>query len=106
MLSEWEFQSLADFETGRIDVSNEPWVYRTTTHSISGRDQAFRDGVRARDGRCVISGVMNARAPFNIWSGFEAAHIFPLESESYWVERNYRKWVRDIPPGVAKINSR
>lgn len=38
-------------------------------------------------------------------SVYEPAHIFPLESESYWVERNYGKWVRNIIPGVAKINS-
>lgn len=105
MLAEWEFQSLADFETGRIEVNNEPWVHRIITHSISGRDLAFRDGIRARDGRCVISGVVNARAPFDIWSGFEAAYIFPLESESHWAERNYGRWIRDVTPGVAKINS-
>lgn len=105
MLAEWEFQSLADFETGRIEVNNEPWVHRIITHSISGRDLAFRDGIRARDGRCVISGVVNARAPFDIWSGFEAAYIFPFESESYWAERNYGRWIRDVTPGVAKINS-
>lgn len=78
-------------KTGRIKLSDEPWVHRLITHSVSGREDAFRNGIRSRDGRCVMSGVVNIRAPFDIWSGFEAAHIFPLESESWWNENNYGK---------------
>jgi len=54
----------------------------------------------------VISGMVNRGAPFNIWSGFQAAHIFPVESESYWTEQDYGRWIRDVTPGVSKINSR
>lgn len=81
-------------------------MHRLITHSISGREDTFRDGIRARDGKCVISGMVNRGAQFNIWSGFQAAHIFPLESESYWVDQGYGRWIRDVTPGVAKINSR
>ncbi|KAF8427681.1 hypothetical protein EV426DRAFT_631589 [Tirmania nivea] len=90
---------------GGIEINNERWVYRLVTHSISGRDDTFRDGVRARDRKCVISGMVNRGAQFNIWSGFEAVHIFPLESESYWTEHGYGRWIRDVTPGVAKISS-
>ena len=79
-------------------------MHRLITHSISGREDAFREGIRARDGKCVISGLVNRRAPKE-WTGFEAAHIFPLESESYWIAQDYGRWIRDVTPGVAKINS-
>ncbi|KAI5790695.1 hypothetical protein DFH27DRAFT_592204 [Peziza echinospora] len=80
-------------------VTNEPWVHRLITHSISGGERSFREGIRERDSKCVITGIINMRASSNNWGGFEAAHIFPLESESWWV-------LEDVTPGVAKINSR
>jgi len=80
-------------------------VHLLNTHSISGREDAFREGIRARDGKCVISGLVNRRAPKG-WSGFEAAHIFPVVSESYWIAQDYGRWIRGVTPGVAKINSR
>ena len=40
-------------------VSDETWVHRTTSHSVSGREDSFRNGIRARDGRCAIPGVVN-----------------------------------------------
>ncbi|KAL0631101.1 hypothetical protein Q9L58_010035 [Maublancomyces gigas] len=92
-------------QEGPVELSNEPCVHRLITHSVSGREDPFRDGVRARDGKYVISGMVNRRAPFNMWSGFEAAHIFPLESGSYWIEQNYGRWIRDATPGVAELNS-
>ena len=73
---------------------------------MSGRDGAFREGIRARDGKCVISGVVNRSAPYR-WSKYEAAHIFPLEKESLWMEWNYSRWITDMDDtvGVSKINS-
>ncbi|EER28860.1 hypothetical protein CPC735_035660 [Coccidioides posadasii C735 delta SOWgp] len=90
-----------------IRVNNEPWVARLISHSISGRVDAFRDGVRARDGKCVVSGIVNVRAPWNTWSGFEAAHVFPLDCESVWIEFNYGRWITDMDgtTGVSRINS-
>ncbi|RPB29518.1 hypothetical protein L211DRAFT_832221 [Terfezia boudieri ATCC MYA-4762] len=58
----------------RINVNYEPWVYRIMSHSVSGRDGAFTTGIRGRDGRCVISGVVNRYAFRGGWFGFEAAH--------------------------------
>lgn len=43
------------------------------------------------------------------WAGFEAAHIFPLNSESHWRENGCDRWIAD--PDTAngsfdtKINS-
>ena len=108
MLAEREIRSLAiaNFKAGPIEASNETLVHRIITHSISGQEDTFRDGIRARDGKCVMSGMVNRRAPYNVWSSFEAAHIFPLASKSYWMEQNYGRWVKDSTPGVTKINSR
>jgi HNH endonuclease len=100
------FDCFLTLETARINVNDEPWVHRIFTHSVSGRADGFRHGVRARDGKCVMSGIVNARAQYNIWSGFETAHIFPLESESLWIEHDYGRWIRDVTPEVSKINSR
>ena len=73
---------------------------------MSGRDDAFREGIRARDGKCVISGTINRAAPYR-WARFEAAHIFPLEKEYLWNQWNYGRWVTDMDDtvGLSKINS-
>jgi len=83
-------------------VDNQPWVHRLIS---PGREDDFRNGIRARDGKCVISGTVNIAAPFDIWAGFEAAHIFPLEKESLWIQWNYGRWITDDTTGVSKINS-
>jgi len=82
-------------------------VHRIITNSESGREDSFRDGIRARDGKCVISGVVNRNAPFGNWRSFESAHIFPLQSESYWNQANFDHWITDMndTTGVSKINS-
>ena len=88
-------------------VSNEPWVHRLISRNVSGREDAFRDGIRSRDGKCVISGLVNSRAYRGNWTLFEAAHIFPLEQESLWIQFNYGRWITDMDDtvGVSKINS-
>ena len=53
----------------------------------------------------MLSGMVNLNAPFGSWNGFHAAHIFPLQSESWWNDQNYGRWIRDVTPGVASINS-
>ncbi|KAI9858501.1 MAG: hypothetical protein M1813_006442 [Trichoglossum hirsutum] len=72
----------------QIHVSNEMWLHRVISYSVSGRDDSFRNGIRARDGGCVISGVKNKSVVGN-WTAFEAAYIFPLELENLWIEFNY-----------------
>lgn len=75
--------------------------------SISGREDSFRDQVRAQDGKCVLSGLPNLNALFGDWSGFESAHIFLLERESIWSEDNFGRWISnmDNASGVTKIIS-
>ncbi len=38
--------------------------------------QAFRDAIRSRDGRCVVTKAVALGAQYDEWTGFEAAHIF------------------------------
>ena len=76
-------------EIGPIRVTNEPCIHRIISHNVSGRDNGFREGIRARDNKCVISGVVNTMAPYE-WFGFEAAHIFPLAKETLWIQGKYR----------------
>ena len=84
-----------------------PWVHRVESHSISGREDSFREGVRARDRKCVITGVVNRRAPTGYWGSFEAAHIFPVGAENIWREGGFSKYITDMDnaTGVTKINS-
>ena len=93
--------------SGEIQVNNEPWVHRIISHSVSGREDAFRTQIRARDGKCVISGVVNSKAPVGRWTMYQAAYIFPLEKETHWIQQNYGRWITDMDDtvGVSKINS-
>ncbi|RPB28070.1 hypothetical protein L211DRAFT_860397 [Terfezia boudieri ATCC MYA-4762] len=67
-----------------INVNNGPWVFRLISHNVSGRDGAFMTGIRVRDGKCVISGVMNPR-----------------------LRGNMGQWITDMDDtnGSSKINS-
>jgi hypothetical protein len=88
-------------------VSDEAWFSRLISHAVSGREDAFRTGVRARDGKCVISGEVNDLAPWENWAGFQASHVFPLEHESLWIQYNYGRWITNMDGvvGSSKINS-
>ena len=77
-------------------MSDEAWFARVTRRCISGREDAFHKGVRERDGKCVISGKINHLAQWDVWVGFKAAHVFPLEHENLWI---------DDVVGSSKINS-
>ena len=69
------------------------------------RVQAFRDAVRSRDKRCVITGVEATEAEDGEWTGFEAAHIFPLAYEQQWSSQNFARWISVIPSNGGTINS-
>ncbi|KAF8465276.1 hypothetical protein BDZ91DRAFT_659436 [Kalaharituber pfeilii] len=90
-----------------IEVSHELWVNRLISYPVSGREDAFREGIRARDGKCVISGLVNRAAYRGGWTMFEGAHIFPLEKENLWIEWGYSRWITDMDDtnGASKINS-
>ncbi|GJJ09222.1 hypothetical protein Clacol_003444 [Clathrus columnatus] len=88
-----------------ILISNEPWIKRLITPSTSQRDTRFCQKVRARDGRCVFTGIVNQGAAYGRWSGFISAHVYPLEAENIWADNNYSRWITHTEPGQSTINS-
>jgi HNH endonuclease len=92
---------------GPITVSNEPWFARLISHAVSGPEDAFRDGVRARDMKCVITGDPNLMAEWGYWEGYQAAHVFPMHLESLWIQFDYGRWITNMDgeTGTSKINS-
>ena len=46
----------AEFKTGFITVSNVPWLLLTISGRSGARTHEFRDAVRHRDRRCVMTG--------------------------------------------------
>ena len=89
---------------GTVTVNNEPWLVRTTSVASGTRVAGFRDAVRQRDRRCVITGerVVSARGS---WAGFEAAYIFPLAYEGHWIQHDYGRWISIHPTTGGSINS-
>ncbi|KAF8859306.1 hypothetical protein BDZ45DRAFT_589974 [Acephala macrosclerotiorum] len=90
-----------------IHINNETLFTRTISLQTGTRVQAFRDAIRLRDRRCVITG--EEYLDDDEWWGFEAAHIFPLAYEQHWREYNYGRWISTPPNGEeikgGKINS-
>jgi hypothetical protein len=78
-------------------------VRRVYSRSRSSRENSFRDSVRARDGKCVLTGVVNNGASEGMWTGFEAAHIFPLERRELWRQCNFDRLI--TRPARNPINS-
>ncbi|GIJ98715.1 hypothetical protein Aspvir_000835 [Aspergillus viridinutans] len=91
---------------GDIKLTDETPVLRTCSRSQSGQETSFTAGVRARDRRCVLSGLVNVAPDLDDWTGFEAAHIFPLEKEDIWNEENFSRWITKATTGYSTpINS-
>lgn len=91
--------------TGSFPVNDEPWLVRTVSVASKTRVASFQDAVRGRDRQCAITGqrALNVRGE---WTGFEAAHIFPLEYEGHWNEHNYGRWITiQSGTGGSSINS-
>lgn len=86
-------------------VNNEPWLVRTISHTTGTRVKSFCDAVRSRDRRCLISGEKAVGAYLDDWTGFEAAHIFPLAYEGHWTEHGYDRWITIRPESGGTINS-
>ncbi|KAF4627753.1 hypothetical protein G7Y89_g10400 [Cudoniella acicularis] len=86
-----------------FDLSNELLLSRALSLQTGTRVQAFRDAIRLRDRRCIITG--EEYLDDDNWRGFEAAHIFPLAYEQYWTDHNYSRWISIIPDRGGTINS-
>ncbi|KAK9246636.1 HNH endonuclease-domain-containing protein [Lipomyces tetrasporus] len=89
-----------------ISITDEPCIIRILSRTITGRDDIFRARVRERDGKCVITGMVNRGIHRNDWRGYEAAHIFPVSSEEYFVQSGFSRWITNrIGPRDTGINS-
>ncbi|OJJ41988.1 hypothetical protein ASPZODRAFT_78109 [Penicilliopsis zonata CBS 506.65] len=85
----------------RVCVSDERFFPRTLSLSTTLRDRAFRDQVRRRDQKCVISGESNLEVHLDRWVGFEAAHVFPLALDNIFISMGYTQLItHNDPPGV------
>jgi hypothetical protein len=85
----------------QIRTSDETFFPRTLSLSSTIRETAFRDQIRQRDGRCVITGDINYEAIENRWVGFETAHIFPLALDQRFVSHGFAQLItHNHPVGV------
>ena len=90
---------------GTVTPSDEPWLVRTISVGTGTRIAAFRDAVRDRDRRCIITGKMSLDGHRGFWQGFEAAHIFPLAYERHWTDYDYSRWITVPATRGGSINS-
>src|SRR4051795_471665 len=90
---------------GTITPSDERWLVRTISMGTGTRVAAFRDAVRDRDRRCVITGKMALDGHLGFWVGFEAAYIFPLVYERHWTNYDYSRWITVPATSGGSINS-
>ena len=74
--------------------------------STGSRLQSFREEVRKRDKRCVITGKIPVNAYLDVWSGFHAAHIFPLAYQDHWNQHNFDRWITISNANGEAINSK
>jgi len=69
---------------------------RTRAYSVNytytPQETGFVSRVRHRDLRCCITGDLVAAEDF---TGFEAAHIFPLSETDIWNDLNYKRFIED-----------
>ncbi|KAK9320588.1 hypothetical protein V1517DRAFT_205545 [Lipomyces orientalis] len=88
-----EYLEDTDVETGTISLTEEPCVTRSYSDSDSDTTtDEFQHQVRARDRKCVITGTVNTDADYDHWTGFEAAHVFPLSCEKLLVNSGFPRF--------------
>ncbi|KAG0136490.1 hypothetical protein HOY82DRAFT_478951 [Tuber indicum] len=84
-------------------------VHRLISHKISRREDSFRNDIRNRDRKCVILGISIPEIfiQANNWTTFEAAHIFPPEHSSLWIQNDNGRWIagKDNATESSMINS-
>ena len=89
---------------GSLKVNNEPWLVRTRSVGPLAPPESFRDAVRERDYRCVMTGVHAIDAVWGDWTGYRATPIFPLTHEQHWVTHGFDWWIT-IPGARGSISS-
>ena len=80
-------------------------MVRTISLSTGTRVAVFRDTIRQRDQRCVITGEEAVGTGEARWLSFQAAHIFPLVYEGHWNDFNYGRLITIQPDTGGFINS-
>ncbi|KAE8130998.1 HNH endonuclease-domain-containing protein [Aspergillus pseudotamarii] len=93
---------LTPYTPGETTVTTDDRYYpRTLSISAATRELAFRDQIRTRDGRCVITGRINRQGHVGIWTGYEAAHIFPLALDTIFQSHGFSNLITyNNPPGI------
>ena len=91
------YHGLYLLQTGSITLTEEAPFLRGLSLESGTRIASFRDAVRERDRRCVITGRLVLEPELGRWICFEVAHIFPLAYEDHWNESNYSRWIT-VPP--------
>ncbi|KAF7115653.1 hypothetical protein CNMCM5793_002893 [Aspergillus hiratsukae] len=76
-----------------IELTDEACVLRIISQSESGREECFRKAVRARDQGCVLIGEKHYNSSSDDWTGWHAAHVFPLEKESLFMAVGFDRHV-------------
>ena len=74
---------------GSLMTNNEPWLARRGNGRPKIYTTTFRDAVRERDRRCVITGHRAVNAAYGFWGGFCATHIFPPEYAEHWADSGH-----------------
>ncbi|KAK0715713.1 hypothetical protein B0H67DRAFT_601200 [Lasiosphaeris hirsuta] len=92
---------------GTVQKTAEAAFARMMSFQPTRTNNEFRDQVRERDGRCVVTKEENPNKEFEIWDGFDAAHIIPIAYLHQW---NVQGWSQQItiPPSqrpYGTINS-
>ncbi|KAG0133620.1 hypothetical protein HOY82DRAFT_482623 [Tuber indicum] len=82
---------------GPITVTDEAPLNFTRSTGVGTRSDASRQAVRDRDQGCIITGRRATLAPSGHWFVAEAAHIFPLAYEAYWIDNDFNGCIT-IPP--------
>ncbi|KAK9329165.1 hypothetical protein V1520DRAFT_311546 [Lipomyces starkeyi] len=62
-----------------------------TENALQPGQYDIRPHSRGDHGKCVITGVVYTGVRVDDWTGFEAAHIFPLSS--YWLQSGFSRWI-------------
>ncbi|KAG0123486.1 hypothetical protein HOY82DRAFT_673943 [Tuber indicum] len=92
-----------------IRVTDEPRIPRSISHTICDDEDRFHQEIRNRDWKCVFSGIINLEINIraNNWSGFEVAHVFPLEHRGLGIQNNHERYIAGINDSLAsaKIDS-
>ena len=78
---------------------------RTISPNTGTRISSFRDAVRSRDRRCVISGQRVVNADLDNWTGFEAAHVVPMAHQRHCINHGYDRCITIRRDSGETINS-